>query len=226
MVPFAARSLLGLVVPPRCAACGEGCASDAALCAGCAAELALARPVLLGDQAGVEVALAAGEYAGCIRELAHALKFGRRLRLAEVAATAMLHAAHEASVELAGAVVPVPADPVRWRSRGFDPAEELALAVARRSGLDFLPCLRRRAGRRQVGRDRRARLARPPRVALRSEPPARVVLVDDVLTTGATIAASAAALRAGGSLEVVALTLARSAQWPHPRGLAGAIDAA
>ena len=206
----AAKAVLGLLVPARCAACGHGCASGEALCAVCARELASARPVVVRHPPGIEVVVAAGEYEGTVRAAAHALKFAVRLPVAAIAGEAMVAAAERASIPLEGEVVPVPPDPLRWRRRGFDPAEELALAVARLAGLSFRPCLRRRAGRRQVGRDRRARLARPPRVLARGPAPARAILVDDVLTTGATLAASAAALRAGGGSEVIALTLARS----------------
>ena len=60
------------------------------------------------------------------------------------------------------------------------------------------------------GRDGAYRLADPPRVRAVREPPKRAVLVDDVLTTGATLGACAAALRAGGAERIGALTFARS----------------
>jgi predicted amidophosphoribosyltransferase len=138
--------------------------------------------------------------------LVAALKFRRLLPLADRAAEAMC--AGLCGVD--GALVPVPAAPLRLRMRGFDPAEEIAVALARRSGLELAPCLRRGQGRRQVGRHRADRLAAPPRVTLRSPAPARVVLVDDVITTGATLAACARALRDGGSERIVAVAFARS----------------
>jgi predicted amidophosphoribosyltransferase len=107
-------------------------------------------------------------------------------------------------------VVPVPPGPWRWRWRGFDPAEEIAIAVAENTGLAFSPCLRRGRGRRQVGRRRWQRLADPPLVWTIAAAPPNALLVDDVWTTGATLAACARALRAGGSRRVVALTLARA----------------
>jgi predicted amidophosphoribosyltransferase len=138
----------------------------------------------------------------------HGLKYARRLSLAEVAAEAMLAAMP--GNESLEAVVPVPAGPWRERWRGFDPAEEVALAVASRAGLTVSACLRRSSGRRQVGRRRFERLTDPPRVRAIAPAPAAALLVDDVWTTGATLGACAAALRGAGSRRVIALTLARA----------------
>jgi predicted amidophosphoribosyltransferase len=107
-------------------------------------------------------------------------------------------------------VVPVPPAPLRWRWRGFDPAEEIAIALSECTGLPFEPSLRRGRGRRQVGRRRWERLSDPPRVWLDAAPPATALLVDDVWTTGATLSACAQALRAGGCRRVVGLTLAHA----------------
>jgi predicted amidophosphoribosyltransferase len=157
---------------------------------------------------GVDLAAAASPFDGVARRIVHALKYARRLSLAEIAAAAMLAAlpGHENT----DAVVPVP--PAPWRSswRGFDPAEEIALAVAARAGLPVSDCLRRSSGRRQVGRRRSERLADPPSVHAVDMAPATALLVDDVWTTGATLSACAGALRAAGTRRVMALTLARA----------------
>jgi predicted amidophosphoribosyltransferase len=112
--------------------------------------------------------------------------------------------------ERPGPVVPVPAGPWRRRWRGFDPAEEIAAALARRADLPLTPCLGRSSGRRQVGRRRSERLTDPPLVHALAPVPAVALLVDDVWTTGATLAACAAALRAAGCDRIVALALARA----------------
>jgi predicted amidophosphoribosyltransferase len=156
----------------------------------------------------VDLAVSASPFEGTGRRIVHGLKFGRRLVLAEVAATAMWAALPDR--EHPDGVVPVPPSPWRWRRRGFDPAEELAVAVSRRTALQLVDCLRRSGGRRQVGRHRADRLSEPPRVWLEGEPPRIALLVDDVWTTGATLSACAAALRSGGCRRVVALTLARA----------------
>jgi hypothetical protein len=110
------------------------------------------------------------------------------------------------------ALVPVPLHPARHRRRGFNQARILAEAVAARVGLDVADCLARAgASGSQVGRPRDARLSAPPgHIRARSPTPPRAVIVDDVATTGATLAACAQALRAGGALEVRAVTFART----------------
>jgi len=209
------RHLATAVAPPRCGCCGEPCAAAAILCDRCRAELARARPLIESGPGEVSVAVAASRFEGVAREVAHGLKFARRLALARVAAEAILRPCPPE--ELRGTVVPVPAAPWRWRWRGFDPAEEIALALATLAGLPYAACLRRAHGPRQVGRRRRARLADPLRVRAIGSAPARALLVDDVHTTGATLAACASALRGEGCERVVALTLARA--WPENPGL-------
>ena len=136
-----------------------------------------------------------------------ALKFRRLLPVAGVMAERI--EALAPSHLLSGAVVPVPAAPARRRRRGFDPAAELAAALAERVELPLAPCLARRSDRRQVGRRRAERLGAPPRVRAIGPVPRSVLLVDDVLTTGATMSACARALRAAGASRVVAVTFAR-----------------
>jgi predicted amidophosphoribosyltransferase len=202
------RKLFSLVAPPLCGACGAACASDAVLCERCEQGLAAAPRVIEPGPPGVDLAVAVSPFDGPARRLVIGLKFGRRLSLAAEAAAAMLRALPPH--ELGGAVVPVPAGPWRWRWRGFDPAEEIAHAIAEHAQLPLVDCLRRGRGRRQVGRGRWERLANPPRVWAAATCPRQALLIDDVWTTGATLSACAQALRVGGARRVVALTLART----------------
>ncbi len=106
--------------------------------------------------------------------------------------------------------VPVPADPWRHRVRGFDPATLIAKQLARRLDLPLSHCLVRHHRRRQVGKARAERLTSDLGVRAIAAPPAAAVLIDDVVTTGATLAACARALRIAGSEEILALTFARA----------------
>jgi predicted amidophosphoribosyltransferase len=199
--------LLGLVVPPRCAVCGRECGLREQLCEGCESGLRGLAPCSTVVP-GLDTTWSAAPYEGIARDLVVALKFGGRLPLARRAAAVIAERAPPGLLE--GVIVPVPPAPARRRWRGFDAAETIAAALSVEMGLPLGLCLRRSQGRRQVGRPRSERLAAPPQVRLAGPQPAAVVLVDDVVTTGATIGACARALRSGGSQRVVALTFARS----------------
>jgi predicted amidophosphoribosyltransferase len=102
-----------------------------------------------------------------------------------------------------------PTGPARRRARGFDQAELLAVAVARRWGWSAAPMLRRLPGPAQAGRSAAERRTHPGFAALRPVG-TPVVVVDDVATTGATLTAAARALRQVGAPEVHGLVVARS----------------
>jgi predicted amidophosphoribosyltransferase len=199
--------LLGLVVPPRCALCGQECGLREQLCERCESGLGGLMPCST-PVPGLDAAWSAAPYEGIARDLVMALKFGARLGLGRRAAAVIAERAPARL--LVGVIVPVPPAPARRRWRGFDAAETIAAALSVETGLPLGLCLRRSQGRRQVGRPRRERLAASPQVGLAGRPPAGAVLVDDVVTTGATISACSRALRSGGSRRVVALTFARS----------------
>jgi predicted amidophosphoribosyltransferase len=200
--------LISLVAPPLCAACGSQRVGANLLCERCESELASASRVVEPGPPGIDRAVSAAPFDGVARLIVHGLKFGRRLALAEVAAESMLRALPRTASP--DAVVPVPSGPWRRLWRGFDPAEEIAIAVAEDAGLPFRPCLRRSRGVRQVGRRRWKRLADPPRVWSIEGAPRSPLLIDDVWTTGATLEACGRALRAAGARGVIALTLARA----------------
>ncbi len=195
------------LVPPLCAACGRPCRAGAVVCTRCARRLAAAEPLRGNGPAGLDRSWSSASYEGVVRDLVAALKFRRLLPVADLMAERIewLAPAHL----LSGTIVPVPPAPPRLRRRGFDPAGELGAALAERLDSPLETCLERRGGGRQVGRRRVERIGHPPRIHARAAAPRSVLLVDDVLTTGATLTACARALRAAGSSRVVAVTFAR-----------------
>ena len=225
MTGHALAELLALIAPPACAACRAPLAdADRLVCPACVRALPWLRGRRCGrcglprhHRSGCPAAAAAFAaawaplaYDGVARELVQALKFRGALPLADLMA-AQLAAGLPAELRRGECVVPVPAHAGRRRRRGFDPAGALAGALARRLDLPLSACLRRGGGRRQVGARRAER--RDPRrlaVSMRAPPPERVLLVDDVHTTGATLDACARALVAGGCSDVVAVSYART----------------
>ena len=201
------RFAASLVAPPRCGACGQPCSWRDLLCAGCESALRRARgsPVAVP---GLDAAWAATRYEGVPRDVVGALKFRGRLPLARRAAEAIALGAPPNLLD--GAIVPVPPAPWRLRVRGHDPAEGIAYALAGLTRLPFSPVLSRTGGPRQVGRRRADRVTDPPAVHAVDEAPWRAVLLDDVVTTGATLAACARALRSAGADRVVAAAFARA----------------
>lgn len=156
---------------------------------------------------GLDRAWSAAAHEGVARDLVVALKFRRLLPVAGEMAGRIARLAPPSV--LSGAVVPVPTAPLRTLGRGFDPATELGAALAELAGLEISTCLGRTGVGRQVGKRRGERLGDPPRLRLCGEAPPSALLVDDVLTTGATLTACAAALRKGGAIRVAAITFTR-----------------
>jgi len=197
---------LSILTPSLCWGCGAGSGGHS-LCRSCRALLRWAERV--AEPACGVPAWAPVAYDGPARALVSGFKFRGGRGLAGELAAAIAAGAPEGL--LAGALVPVPLARGRRRSRGYNQAEELARQLSQRTGLPVHDALERRGGSaRQTGRSRGARLAGPPRFrAVRPAPP-RAVLVDDVITTGATLAACAQTLRAVGAHEVVAVSYART----------------
>jgi ComF family protein len=149
-------------------------------------------------------------YEGPGRDLVRALKFHGALALAAEMASIIVASAPDGLLQ--GVLVPVPLYPARLRKRGFNQAGLLADAIARRTGLATADCLRRLGGGpTQVGRGRQERLSgQAGSIEAREGAPRRALIVDDVVTTGATLAACAAALRKAGAAEVAAVAFART----------------
>ena len=151
---------------------------------------------------GLDTVVAARVHEGEAAAVVRALKYGRATAAVSELAAELAPLAPRADV-----VTWVPSTARHRRQRGFDPSELLARAVARRVGLPPLRLLRRRDPVAQTSRDRIGRLAGPSLRAVgpRSRFPSRVLVVDDVCTTGSTLEAAAAALRGRGVERVFAV---------------------
>ena len=202
--------LLWLVAPPLCWGCADAVRGGGPICRRCRAELRWldTSPVAAG---GVPT-WAPLAYDGAARAVVGGLKYGRAAALADSLAAPVAAGAPSGWLEPPAELVPVPLAPARRRRRGFNQAERLARALAKRTGLPLADCLRHAGSSgAQVGRGRAQRLAGVVgRVSLRRPPPAKALLVDDVITTGATLSACAAVLRSGGSEQVAAVAYART----------------
>lgn len=156
---------------------------------------------------------AAGAYAGPLREALHALKFGGNRALAGPLSALVLEQCGALLGPHVDAFVPVPLAHARERERGFNQAALLAAHLAAASGLPSKPAwLSRSRGTRPqtelTAGERRANVT-AAFVASRRVSGAHVVLVDDIVTTGATAAECARTLRAAGARAVGVIAVAR-----------------
>jgi ComF family protein len=232
-----AMALLDQLYPPCCAACGGPIAEGVGLCPQCFAQLvpitAPLCPVLgspfevalgpdaisaeaLADPPPFSRARAAARYGEVAQALVTRLKYGDRTELAAFCARLMAGAGHEFWTARP-LLVPVPLHPSRLRFRRYNQSFLLAQALGRQLGLDVDPFLvkRHKKTRSQIGlsgdgRERNVQGAFSVHddmmVRLRGR---KIVLVDDVYTTGATVKAVARVLLRNGASEVDVLTFAR-----------------
>ncbi len=160
-----------------------------------------------------DYARAAARYEGPLRDALHAFKFEKRRALARPLADLVLE---QCGAELAAAVdalVPVPLGRARERERGFNQAqlitERLAATLGRRTKPGWLARVRATASQSDLGAAERRANVRDAFVASASVAGRHVVVVDDVLTTGATAAECCRALRRAGARAVGVLSVAR-----------------
>jgi predicted amidophosphoribosyltransferase len=214
--------VLDLLLPQRCVVCGGG---GRQLCPVCREELPMLEPPLCercgaptawpvercrecaGRRLAFATARAAVGYDQAARRLVHAWKERGLRRLAVETAELVAERLPPPEVD---ALTFVPADRTRRLKRGHNPAERLALELAAAWELPCLPLLERTRGGRQRGSSAAER--RTVRGAFRptGAAPHRVVVIDDVYTTGATAAAAATALRKAGARRVEAIAFARA----------------
>lgn len=231
------RLALDVTVPPLCPACRAPLGNEGGLCPTCWAKLSFIAPPYcerlgipfvydpgpgllsmeaIADPPAYGKARAAVRYDDVARALVHALKYGDRLDLAPTMGRWMAQAGREL---LAGAdgLVPVP---LHWRrlwARRFNQSATLAQAISEASGVALLhdALKRERATPQQVGLSRSERAGnvqgafRVPQDSRTLVHGKRLVLVDDVLTSGATVDTCARALLRAGAANVDVLVFAR-----------------
>lgn len=232
-----------LLFPPVCAGCRRQVSRPGALCGSCWPKLRfLEKPwcavmgtpfahdmgegflsaEAIANPPPFERARAAVAYTGVARRMVQSLKYGDRTDLAPWMARWMLRAGAELVAD-ADVVLPVPLHWRRFFNRRFNQSAELARVIAAQSGKPFEATAIRRVKvtRQQVGlglserRDNvRAAFRVPPErdIKVRGR---RVLLVDDVYTTGATVSSAAKALKKSGAAAVDVLTFARVLPGDH-----------
>ncbi|WP_093288134.1 ComF family protein [Verrucomicrobium sp. GAS474] len=217
--PPSGEEITRRIEPPFCARCGEpfpappsGLLPGAFLCGNCA-----------DRDWTLSWARAAWRAEGPIRDAIHDFKYRGRFHLLSTLADHLEDGFRQfAAGERWDGLVFVPLHPVRQRDRGFNQAEELCRELGKRQGLPLYPCLRRiRPTEKQAWLTRGGRLRnltgafayQAPLLGINTRfdvKGLRLLLIDDVFTTGATAEACARVLRSEGVARIAALTVARA----------------
>ena len=212
-------SVLSLLFPPQCPGCGVEVGSRSAWCSGCLQDAWQPRTLdtLAKDMPHVDVCQVLVGYDGAVRKLLHGLKFERRRGDAAPLAwlVAMADAAELSRLDLASVMaVPVPLSSLRREERGFNQVELIFAAWCKAQGMEWQDnlLLRRRHTAPQWQLDRQLRQQNINGAFTCNAPESirhrKILLLDDIVTTGATLEQCALTLRRAGAASVQALCLA------------------
>ena len=233
---FGPKGLASLLLPWRCALCAGPAPDNRELCDECHADLPRVEHSCPRCGLGIGAADIAGMCGSCVirpprfhravapmaydypvDRLVLGLKFGRRIHLARALAQGIAAKAREQIeqdlLEMPDALIPVPLHPRRLAKRGFNQAEEIARFIGREIGVPVVGdlCRRVRQTRMQSRLNDQERRSNVARAFQCSRSPERPAIVDDVVTTGATADALAAALITAGADRVQVWAVARAA---------------
>jgi ComF family protein len=195
-----------------CESCYRNLKVDASYCYRCHIESKLGRTCRSCREETPLISVnTATEYAGVAKDLVWRLKFDRAQAAADVMGRRMaeLYGGHLSEATL---VVPAPTAMRRVRARGYDQASLIARSFARYAELEYAPLLRRLGSQEQKGasKQRRHRQLQNAFEVRRPVRGCRIILIDDVLTTGSTLEAAAKSLHGAGATAIGALVFTRA----------------
>jgi len=227
ILPQPLRTTLNHLLPGSCLLCGED-SQTALFCPACAAELPhlptprcpqCAVPTTHGERCGAclstpphfDATLAIFRYEFPVDRIIHALKYGHQLAIAGWLGKALARLLADADLDL---VMPLPLHPERLRERGFNQAAEIARPLARALGrpllLDGLERRRATPSQAELALKERQRNVRGAFECNRDLIEQRILLVDDVMTSGATVNEAARTLKLHGASRVAIAVAARA----------------
>lgn len=207
-----ANTALDLIYPPQCLSCHR---AGSLLCSDCQAKIPVPPPLIEADSPIAE-RRATAEFDGVIQQAIHALKYKSQYRytepLGQRLATELSHAGWQPDL-----IAATPLHTTRLRSRGYNQSALLAELLSAKANIPFCPELlhRTRDTRAQVGlntHERQANVRGAFEADSKLATGKRIVIVDDVYTTGATLRECADTLRNAGAVKVWALTVACTLQ--------------